>query len=92
MPDESGGTLDVKQPDSFGDRDFDLYNVILDPVNDIFVDAHFVGKSVECQLMFFCIIKDFLIPLRDAVPFSFMESPQVFTRSEEHTSELQSQR
>ena len=79
MPDESGGTLDVKQPDSFGDRDFDLYNVILDPVNDIFVDAHFVGKSVECQLMFLCIIKDLLIPLRDAVPFSFMESPQIFT-------------
>ena len=29
--------------------------------------------------MFFCIIKNFLIPFWDSVPFPFMEGPQVFS-------------
>ena len=73
------GTFNVKQLDSFGDRDFNLHNIILNPVNDIFINAHFIGKSMEVQLMLSCKSKDFLIPLWNSVP-----------RSEEHTSELQS--
>ena len=68
--------------DDFGlfiNGDFNLHNVIFNPVNDIFIDAHFIGKSMEVQVMLSCIIKNFLIPLWDAVPFPFIESPQVFS-------------
>lgn len=58
--------------------DFNLHNIILNPVNDIFINAHFIGKSMEVQFMLFCIIKNFLIPLWNSVPFPFMKSPQVF--------------
>lgn len=73
------GTFNVKQLDSFGDRDFNLHNIILNPVNDIFINAHFIGKSMEVQLMLSCKSKDFLIPLWNSVPRPFMESPQVFS-------------
>ena len=31
---------------AYGYRDFDLEDVILDSVNDAFIDAHFIGKSI----------------------------------------------
>lgn len=58
---------------------FNLHNIIFHPVDDIFIDAHFVGKSVEYQIMLFGIIKYFLIPFRNPIPTSFMESPQIFS-------------
>lgn len=37
-------------------RDFDLYDVILDPVNNCFIDPFFVRKAVRFQSMRVCII------------------------------------
>ena len=62
----------------FGNRDFDLHNIVSDLVNDIFINAHFIGISMKLQAMFFGICKDFLIPFWDSIPCSFMECPQVF--------------
>lgn len=58
--------------------DFNLHNIILDSVNDIFIDAHLVGKSMKVQLMLFCKSENFLIPPWNTVPCPFMESPQIF--------------
>ena len=58
---------------------FNLHNIIFHSVDDIFIDAHFVGKSVEYQIMLFGIIKYFLIPFRNPIPTSFMESPQILS-------------
>lgn len=57
------------------DRDFNLDDIILNPVNDIFIDAHFIGKPMGRQAMSPGIIKDFPVPFGDFIPIPFMESP-----------------
>ena len=64
---------------SSGNGDFDLYDVILNPVDDVFIDAHFIGKSVKCQTLFFCIVEDFHVSLWYFIPVSLVESPQIFS-------------
>ena len=59
-------------------RDFNLHNVILDPVDNIFIDTCLIGKSMEGQMMFPGIAEDFPVPLRNAVPLPFMKSSDVF--------------
>ena len=77
FPEEGGRTPAVRCSCLSGNRDFNLYNVILNPVNDIFVDARFIRKSVKGQMMFPGIAEDFLISFRDTAPFPFMEGSQV---------------
>ena len=62
------------------DRNLDLHDIILNPVNDGFVDAFFIGKTRELQLMLPGIGQDLLVAERKAVPASF-EGGRAFRRA-----------
>lgn len=61
------------------DWDFNLYNIILDLVNDGFIDSFFVRKARQGKAMAFGIIKDCLIPHGNPFPAAFVERSQVKT-------------
>lgn len=61
------------------DGNFNLDNIIFNPVNNILVDALFIGKFMKCQAMFFGVIKDLLIPFWHPAPVSSVEGPQIFS-------------
>lgn len=58
-------------------RDFNLYNVVFDPVNDILIDARLIGKFVECQAVCSGKSKNFFIPPGKSVKGSFVEGLQI---------------
>lgn len=39
----------------FGNRDFNLNDIILNLVNDIFIDAHFIRISMKSQFVLLCV-------------------------------------
>ena len=55
----------------------DLYNIIFDPVNDIFIDSFFIGKPRQGQVMRSGKGKDCLILKWDIVPVSFVETSDI---------------
>ena len=59
------------------DRNLNLHDIILNPVNDGFVDAFFIGKTRELQLMLPGIGQNLLIAERKAVPASFVKGSQI---------------
>lgn len=38
-----------------GNRDFNLDDIILNSVNDIFINTHFISISMKHQIVFLCI-------------------------------------
>ena len=40
---------------NFGNRDFNLDDIILNFVNDIFIDAHFIRISMKGQIVLLCV-------------------------------------
>ena len=54
-------------------RNFNLHNIILNPVNDRFIDSHFIGKSMRSQAVFFGKGKNLFISLGNGIPVPFVE-------------------
>ena len=59
------------------DRDFYLYNVVLDSVDDSFIDAHLIGESVERQIAVFRICEKRFVAPGDSGQVALVESSQV---------------
>ena len=59
----------------FINGDFNLYNIIFNPVNDIFIDAHFIRKVMEFQIVFPGKCENLFIPPGKFIPIPFMEGP-----------------
>ena len=57
-------------------RNFNLHNVIFNPVNDIFIYAHLIGKSAECQVMFFCKCENFFVAFWHSVQVTAAVNPE----------------
>lgn len=51
--------------------------IIFNPVNDIFIYAHLIGKSAECQVMFFCKCENFFVVFWHSVQVTLVESSQI---------------
>lgn len=59
-------------------RDIDIISSMGIPVYAMQGNAHLIGKSVECQVVFFCECENFFVALVHSVQVTLVKSSQIF--------------
>lgn len=57
----------------FENRNFNLNNIIINSVNDIFIDSFFIGVARQCQSLFLRKVQHLLITQGESIPTAFVK-------------------